>query len=229
MRRSLALVFIIGLFAPATGYAQQSVNFSLGGFAPRSEDARVRGDVLVENLDFLAFNIEDFKTGAYGVEWEFPLNEFVHAGLGLGLTTRTVPSVYADFLNFDGSEIEQDLKLRVVPLTATLRFLPLGQSAAVQPYVGAGIGIFAWRYSESGEFIDFANDDSLFRETYADSGATAGPVIFGGLVFPVGNWSIGGEVKYQSAQGELDQNQLFAGDKIDLGGLTYSAVFKVKF
>jgi hypothetical protein len=45
----------------------------------------------------------------------------------------------------------------------------------------------------------------------------------------VNNWTIGGEVRYQSAQGELDADQLFAGDKIDLGGFTYSAVFSVKF
>ena len=230
MRRSLTLVLTLGLFAPATGYAQQqSVNFSLGGFVPRSEDARVRGDVLVENLDFLAFNLKDFRTGTYGAEWEFPLNEFLHAGLGLGFMTKSVPSVYAGFVQDDRTEIEQNLKLRVVPLTATVRFLPLGQKAAVQPYLGAGIGIFAWRYSETGEFIDFASGGEVFRDTFSDSGATAGPVIFGGLAFPVGTWSIGGEVKYQSAQGELDRNQLFAGDKIDLGGLSYSAVFKVKF
>jgi hypothetical protein len=232
MRRSLAfctLILGIVLFAPATGYAQQSINFSLGGFVPRSEDSRVNGDVLVENLDFLAFNIKDFKTGAYGGEWEFPLNEFLHAGLGVGLTTRSVPSVYTDFVEDDQSEIEQTLKLRIVPLTATLRFLPLGSSAPVQPYIGAGIGIFAWRYSESGEFIDFANGGDVFRETYSDSGATAGPVIFGGIAFPIGQWAIGGEVKYQSAQGELDPGQNFAGDKIDLGGMTYSAVFKVRF
>ena len=196
---------------------------------PRSEDARVNGDVLVQNLDFLAFNIKDFKTGSLGAEWEFPLNEFIHAGLGLGITSRSVPSVYADFVEDDRTEIEQNLKLRVVPLTATLRFLPLGAHAAVQPYLGGGIGVFAWRYSESGEFIDFANGGDVFRDTFSDSGATAGPVIFGGLQFPVGGWTFGGEVKWQSAQGELDQSRGFAGDKIDLGGLTYSAVFRVRF
>jgi hypothetical protein len=110
-----------------------------------------------------------------------------------------------------------------------VRFLPLGQNGPVQPYLGAGVGIFAWRYSEVGEFIDFADRGRVFRETYADSGATAGPVIFGGLSFPLGSWNLGGEVRYQSAQGELDPDQGFSGDRIDLGGFTYSAVFKVKF
>lgn len=232
MRRSLTLwTLAFGLvLAPAAASAQQqSINFSLGGFVPRDVDSRTRGDVLVNNLDFLAFNVDDFKTGTLGTEWEFPLNEFVHAGFGLGVMSKSVPSVYADFEENDGTEIEQDLKLRIVPLTATVRFLPMGQSGPVQPYLGAGVGIFAWRYSETGEFIDFADQGRVFRETYADSGATAGPVIFGGLGFPIGNWNIGGEVRYQSAQGELDPDQGFAGDKIDLGGFTYSAIFKVKF
>jgi outer membrane protein W len=116
-----------------------------------------------------------------------------------------------------------------MPLTATVRFLPLARDAAVQPYFGAGVGIFSWRYSESGEFIDFADRRTIFRDTFADSGATAGPVVLGGLVFPVANWLVGGEVRYQSAQGELDPAKLFSGTKIDLGGFTYSAMFKVKF
>jgi hypothetical protein len=232
MRRSLTswtLAFVFVLAPAAARAQQQAINFSLGGFVPRGLDSRTSGDVLAANLDFLAFDIDDFKTGAYGAEWEFPLSDFVHAGLGIGLMSKRVPSVYADFVEDDATEIEQDLKLRVAPLTATVRFLPMGQGSPVQPYLGAGIGIFAWRYSETGEFVDFADQGRVFRESYSDSGATAGPVIFGGLAFPVGAWAIGGEVRYQSAQGELDPDQGFAGDEIDLGGFTYSAVFKVRF
>ena len=57
-----------------------------------------------------------------------------------------MPSVYAASVNANGSEIEQELKLRIVPLTATVRFLPIGHGS-VEPYVGAGIGAFNWRYS----------------------------------------------------------------------------------
>lgn len=228
MRRLLVLTALV-LTIPATGFAQQSVNFYLGGFVPKGEESRTSGDVLVNNLDFLAFRINDFSAGALGGEWEFPLNDYVHASLGLGLTTKSVPSVYADFVEDDFSEIEQDLKLRITPFTATVRFLPLGSNAAVQPYLGAGVGLFSWRYSESGEFVDFADRRSIFRETYRDSGATAGPVILGGIGFPLGSWTVGGEVRYQSAQGELDPDLGFSGTKIDLGGFTYSAMFKVRF
>lgn len=231
MRRLLSvslMAFVSCLVMPATGYAQQSFNFSVGGFAPRGEDARTNGDVLVENLDFLSFNITDFGSATIGGEWEFPLGDLVDASLGIGLSTRSVPSVYADWVEDDGSEIEQNLKLRIVPFAATMRFLPLGRNAAVQPYIGAGVGIFSWRYSETGEFLDFS-DGTIFRDRFVGSGATAGPVVLGGLAFPVGAWAVGGEIRWQSAQGELPDDQGFSGTKIDLGGFTYSATFKVRF
>ena len=231
MRRLLApsIVFLLaGLLAPATTYAQQSLNVQLGGFVPRAEDARTDGDVLVNNLDFLAFNLSDFTSGSVNGEWEFPLSDRVDASLGLGFSTRTVPSVYADYVEDDRTEIEQDLKLRVVPFTAAIRFLPLGHDSPVQPYLGAGVGVFSWRYSEAGEFIDYA-DGSVFRDRFVGSGATSGPVVFGGLAFGAGPWAIGGEIRYQSAQGELPTDKGFSGSKIDLGGFTYSATFRVKF
>jgi outer membrane protein W len=138
-----------------------------------------------------------------------------------------VPSVYLDLVNEDGTEIEQDLKLRIVPWTATVRFLPLGRSAPIQPYIGAGVGVFQWRYSESGQFV--AVDGTIFRDSFVGSGATAGPVVLGGVRFPVGSWLIGGEVKYQKAEGSLPADQEFSADKIDLGGWTYAATFGIRF
>ena len=51
----------------------------------------------------------------------------------------------------------------------------------------------------------------------------------GGVALPVGSWAVGFEVRYQSAQGELPDDQGFAGRKIDLGGFNYLATFKVRF
>jgi hypothetical protein len=221
------------LFAPSALHAQQTLSFNIGGFSPRSEDARVRdegpsNDVLVNNLDFLAFNIKDFAGGTFGAEYLVGLGKFVDAGLGIGVYKRSVPSVYADFVNDNGDEIEQTLKLRIVPFTATVRFLPMGRSNGVEPYIGAGLGVFNWRYSESGEFIDFS-DASLFRESFVGKGTATGPVVLGGVRIPLGSWGVGGEVRYQKAEGDLPIDQDFSADKIDLGGWTYVATFHVRF
>src|SRR5262245_50909520 len=101
MRRllsSAALVALVIVVAPTTSYAQQSLNLYLGGFVPNGEDSRTDGDVLVKNLSFLTFNLKDFNTGAVGGEWQFPLNRLIDGSVGLGFSTRSVPSVYSDFV-----------------------------------------------------------------------------------------------------------------------------------
>lgn len=223
----LVSLTVLGCLGSPSASAQQQISFSVGGFSPRSEDARATGDVLVNNLDFLAFRISDFGGPLFGAEYLTALGDNFDAGLGVGFYQRTVPTVYNDFVNANGTEIEQELKLRVVPFTATVRWLPMGHHNGVEPYIGAGVGVFNYRYSEAGQFL--ATDSSIFRGSFVGSGTATGPVILGGVRVPVGSWGVGGELRYQSAAGKLPADQDFAGSKIDLGGLTYTFTINVRF
>lgn len=236
MRRLLTLAGVIALTgvlaAPTTSYAQQSVNFLVGGFVPRGERGRDRNDVLRRNLnagdDSLAFDLNDFNGGTVGVEWLFPLGDVFEGGLGIGLYSRTVPSIYAYLENRNGSEIEQDLSLRMVPFTATVRWLPLGRHDAFTPYLGAGVHVTRFRYRESGQFVDVNND--IFEDTFTATGAATGPVILGGARFPVGSKAdLGGEVRYQAGIGDVSKEDNFIGTKIDLRGYSYLFTINVKF
>lgn len=231
LRRSVLCVVAVcaTLIGGATeAVAQQTLNFSLGLFAVRGEDARTEGDVLNENRDFLAFEIEDFNGVSIGGEWLVPLGNYVEAGAGISFSRRTVDSVYADFVAPEGTEIEQELRLRLVPIALTVRVLPLGQNNALQPYFGAGLGIVNWRYSESGEFIDFNAGREIFRDSYVADGNQTGAIVMGGLRYGGETWSAGGEIRYQSAEADLD-DAVFAGPKIDLGGWTYNFTIGVRF
>jgi outer membrane protein W len=223
-----AAALVLGLVATPRASAQQSVNFYLGGFTPRSLDARGTDDVLFQNGNFLAFDVRDFNGATAGGEYLFALTDNVEAGVGLGIYSHTVPAAYTDWVNPDGSDIVTDMKLRVVPITATFRWLPIGRRAGLVPYVGAGVGIFAWRYSESGDFVDFT-DNSIFRDSFAASGTSVGPVVLGGVRVPIGPVDVGGEIRYQSGHGDLPASQGFAGSRIDLGGFNYLAVVNVRF
>src|ERR1700738_2111278 len=104
MRRLLLSLGIVGLvtgvLAPAPGYAQQSVNFYVGGFVPRSLDARAAGDVLVNDnyltcvdpFNCLSFRLSDFRTATVGGEWEFPLISHLDGSLGIGISSKSVES-----------------------------------------------------------------------------------------------------------------------------------------
>jgi hypothetical protein len=238
-RYSLAIVVAAVVLAPIAAHAQirqvsssdhrQAIGFTLGGFFPKGEDSRVAGDVLFSDLDDLVFEVKDFTGGSISGEWLFALGDFAEAGVSAGFYQRTVPSVYRSFQNADGSEIEQDLKLRIVPVTASVRFLPFGRGT-VEPYVGVGIGAFNWRYSETGEFVDFS-DSSIFRNRYIAKGTAIGPVILGGIRAPIGDvWDIGGELQYQRASGDTNPSESgLLGDKIDLGGWHALLTMHVRF
>jgi len=223
-----ALALVALMATPSASYAQQSLNVYFGGFVTPDAWSRDHDDVIRNNADFLAFDPSDFNGPTVGAEWLIGLNDFLDAGLGVGFTQQTVHSVYLDFVNSNGSEIDQDLKLRTFPFTATVRLLPLGRHDAFTPYVGGGVGIIRWRYEESGEFVDFS-DGSIFRDTFTADGAATGPVILGGARFPIGRVDVGGEVRWQHAEGDLPNDLGFSGSKIDLGGFTYLVSFNIKF
>ena len=238
MRRLLSLAaaaLVVGLFAAPQASAQQSFNLFLGGFTPNSMDARGTDDVLFQNSAFLStlnrdsgIDIGRFNGVTVGGEYLVGLTPNIEGGLGIGFYQRTVPAVYTDFVNqSNGAEIFQDLKLRVVPFSATVRFLPLGHDNPVQPYVGAGVGVFAWRYSETGQFVDTSSN--IFTDTFVGSGNEVGPLVLGGLRIGMGAIGVGGEVRWQHAKADLPASENFAGPKIDLGGFNYLFTMNFRF
>ncbi len=203
--------------------AQQTLNLSLGFFTVRGEDARVARDVLTENRNVLAFDISDFNGAAISGEWLVPLGSYFEGGAGIGFSRRTVDSVYERFTDRDGSDIEQRLRLRIVPVAFTVRVVPLGRTSPVQPYFGGGLGLFHWRYSETGEFVDFQRGNAIFREQYVASGSETGPIVLGGLRVAGDAVSSGFEIRYQGADAPLARpfSNLRRDPQIDLGGWTY--------
>lgn len=223
----VALVFVLAPNRPAT--AQQSVTVSAGHFSVRGADARIDHDVVLENMNLFAVDLSDFNSGTFGGSWNVAIGEYLETSLGLGYFRRTVPSVYDEFVNADGSEIFQEFALQVVPFTATLQVFPFGLSAAFQPYFGGGFGLYRWRYSEVGDFIDFT-DFSVFRDRYVADGSDVGSVLLGGVRVPVGDrYSVGAEVRYQEANGFVGVENGFLEDLIDLGGVTGQVILQVKF
>jgi outer membrane protein W len=240
-RYALGLMAAAAIFAPPAAHAQitrvsssehrNAIGVTLGGFFLKGLDSRVEGDVLFADFDSLDFgdDVKEFNGFSIGGEWLVGLSDFLEAGVGAGYYQKTVPSVYLNFTDVDGTEIEQSLKLRIVPITATVRFLPIGRGS-VEPYVGAGIGAFRWRYSEVGEFVDFS-DNSIFPNRYIANGTAVGPVILAGIRAPFADvWSIGGEVRWQRAEGDTkpEESELL-GDKIDLGGWNAALTLHIRF
>lgn len=230
MRRLVVGGLAALLMSAAPALAQDSVfGVHVGGFLLKGEDGRSPDDALSNNLSFLSFDLADFNGVTLGGDYFISAGSFVEVGVGVGFYQRTVPSVYTRFVDTDGSEIEQDLKLRVIPVSATVRLFPLSRDGGFQPYVGGGVAFNRWRYSETGEFVDFS-DGSIFRDNFVDEGVKAGPVILGGLRFPIGASALlGGEYRYTRAKVDLDPALGFAGDTLDIGGNTLLVTLQFRF
>ena len=232
-RRSVCAMVVVAALSFWLGtpaWAQQSsLSLNLGYFALRGEDTRISDDVIIENLGLFAFGLDQFNNASVVAEWLVGFGEYVEVGFGVGFYQQTVLSVYDDFVNVDGTEIEQDFKLHVAPVTGTARFFPFGQRSAIQPYAGAGVGFFNWRYSEVGEFVDFTTFD-VFRDRFVAEGNDVGAVYLGGVRVLAGSrFAVGVEVRYQDVQGVVGIDQGFLEERIDLGGLTTSFTFNVGF
>ena len=182
--------------------AQQTLNFSLGYFTVRGEDARVDGDVLNENR-----NVPRLRRRAISTARPSAASGWCR----WANTSRRAPGV----------ELLRDARCRrctqisstrtaprssrtsacgSIPVAFTVRVLPLGQTSPVQPYFGGGLGICsAWRYSESGEFVDFRGRTRSSATSSSPSGTATGPVVLGGIRFAGDAVSAGGEVRYHSA------------------------------
>lgn len=230
LRRVVVGGLVTMLMSAAPVLAQDSVvGLNVGGFLVKGEDSRSRDDVLAENLSFLLFDIKDFNGAMVGGDYYISIGSFVEVGGGVGFYQRTVPSVYARFVDEDGTEIDQDLKLRVIPVTAAVRVFPLSRDLGFQPYVGAGVAFNRWRYSETGEFLDFS-DGAIFRDSFVDEGTKAGPLFLGGIRFPLGASAlIGGEYRYTSGKVDLDPELGFAGETLDIGGSSLLLTVQFKF
>jgi hypothetical protein len=126
--------------------------------------------------------------------------------------------------------VVQDLKLRQMPISFTGRVFPLGRDQPVQPYVGGGVALVGWRYSEEGEFIDFNNRGEIFRDRFVDDGYVAAPVAVAGIRFG-GRDGIGagGEFRYQGGKADLDLSEGFAGDTLDLGNMSFLFTLHFRF
>ncbi len=243
--RILAALFVTLVASPVVAQSRSrpgphQVSFNFGYFTVRGEDGRATtsGDVLIADLNYLDFRISDLNDISFGGDYLYSIGDFIEVGGGVSYFSGSAPSVDAYYENKNGSLITQELRLRIVPITATVRFLPLSKNGPVQPYVGAGVGILPWKYSETGDFVDETPiPPEIFHQQYWDTGTDVGLVLLGGARMKVApRYAVGFEIRWQKAEGNIgthcsDQalDRCFYGDKIDLGGFTYNFTFNARF
>jgi len=231
MRRAFAIVALAVLtLIPLPGEASE-LDLRVGAFFPRAESS-----LFDDNRELYGFGEDaplaksDWIGGYGGAEWRFRIVPSLWVGLHLDGYGRTLHTEYLDYERPSGLPIEQSLKLSIVPLGASLRWVPRDGRRDVSPYLGAGIDAVFYKYEEFGDFIDFFDDGlPVVDDHFVDEGAALGFHALAGLRVPVSDdISVLGEVKYLWARKDMGDD--FGPDlRIDLSGASATLGVSIRF
>lgn len=212
-------------------WAASGLELRVGGMIPRAKSILFDDDVALYRVEK-----KDFTGGFGGIEFTKGLSPNLELGLSVDGYGREIPTSYRDFTRPSGREIEQTIRLVIVPASAILRVLPGGRYRELTPYVGAGIAAIAWQYEEFGDFIDFrAAGQPVSFDSFKSKGATPGLVLNAGLRYRInedfqvtadfrnfsGRQTMGGDFR--------SSNSASIRNVIDVSGAAFTVGFRVTF
>src|SRR5688572_23778756 len=118
---ALLLGAALVLGSPASGSAS-SLELRLGAFGPRGES-----DLFTDVTELFGAEPSDFIGFTGGLEYSIGLGSRVELGFHFDAYGRKISTEYVDYEHADGFPIQQDLQLAIIPIGATVRFLPFGR------------------------------------------------------------------------------------------------------
>ena len=191
------LVFALAVGLPAPASAQQTISVQIGAFLPKGENAPCRGRRAGHQPGVPALRFRGLQRLPGERRLVVRAGQYLEGSAGFGYYQSTVPTVYREWINEDGSEIEQDLKLRIMPATAR------GQSSAARRQAG----LPALRRRRSGRLLlalqrnrgnSWARTTASSATRSCESGTSVGPVaVFGVRGVMSQSAVIGVEGRYQ--------------------------------
>jgi hypothetical protein len=214
------LLMILGLFVTIPAHPDSF--YLLASYVnPEAES-----DVFEQNRLETTFDPDDLNDFGVTFGYDHFIGEYVNVGGSISFYEGDTRVRDQEFTFTNGDPIVREIRLRIIPIEANVRVLPIGREYAVIPYVGAGAGVYVWEYEEIGDFVfdRFGDPFVDFGSAFSD-GADFGFNIHGGLQFPISrSATITGEVKWINVEGDLDLEGFDpAFEPIDLSTITYSA------
>jgi outer membrane protein W len=222
MKKSVLLTVML-VFTGLTLNAQAgSLNLKIGLFHPALES-----DLWQINMENLAFDKADMQGKYYALEYEYFVARNLSVSIEGGYYQQDHFTFYRDYEYDDGSEIPQNIALEIAGLELGFKFYPMGHRQRFFPYLGAGGGLYYWKYEQWGDIIDFEND-VVYQDEYAETSTyTPGFNAKAGFVFrPSRSMGIAFEGRYQFLKGEL--SSFFEGfEKLDMSGFGFTIGFNL--
>ncbi|MGH9465189.1 MAG: hypothetical protein ACRD0X_06045 [Thermoanaerobaculia bacterium] len=232
--KHLGLALVAGLaaapaWAQGVGYraytAPNELRFRLGLFEPSGESAYWQD----KQIDFTG-EPEDFEDLIVGGEYLRRLGGRASLVAGASAYSTESSQFYRAFVDENGLDIVHDTLLEIASLTLGVRASLTGSEAPLQPWVGAGGGLYFWNLEESGDFIAFTDPEPfIFSATFVDDGAAFGWYYGAGLDVPLGSAVVlFAEARWHEAEDELSGDFEGLGD-LDLSGREFAGGISWRF
>ncbi len=200
------------------------IELRIGGMKPRADSI-----LFADSVTLYTVQKDDFIGWFGGAEFTKSVHPNVELGLSVEGYAREIPTVYRDFTRPSKAEIEQTLRLGLLPVSAIVRFMPSGRYRTLTPYVGGGISAIFWEYEEFGDFIDFeASGQPVTFDSFKSTGAAFGPVVNGGLRYRLNeDLQITADYRYFWGRETMDGD--FFPNEIDVSGGALTVGFRLTF
>ena len=215
----LVFLFILALQIPV--WADDSIYF-LGSYM----NPNGRSDIFELNHRETTFDVDDLNDFAYTAGFDHYIGDYV--ALGGSVTYYKEDAVGRDrsFQSPDGSPVQRDFRLKMLPVEFNARALPVGRDVPVILFIGGGVGLYFWDYEETGEFVvDRPTNPRVVTRRASSDGRAFGFNLHGGIHIPFSrSVLLTVEVKQTFVEDDLDRRAFDRDfEPIDLSALLYSA------
>lgn len=202
------------------GMERGEFRLKLGLFDPRGDS-----NFWDDNKDIFTGDVKDLQDALFGADVLWTINP----NLSLMFEGEYFDGSTTQFYRDPSlSDLGHESSLSLTPLKVGVVVYPVGRRAPVVPYLGAGGGLYWWRYREAGQFFNFDTSE-VTSQTYGADGVVAGYFLLAGLDIPVRPyWSFFVEGQWQQLHATLNGDFAGFGD-LDLSGTELSAGFAWRF
>lgn len=224
---SVVMSVLVAAVVPVISEAG-SLDLRGGVFLPRAESNLFVDDTDLYQREGRPLKRSDWNNAIGGLRFNQEFGDFLAIGFAIDAYQRTLQTSYRDFISESGREIQQSLKLNIVPVGVELRLGPT-QRGRLSPYVAAGGDLFFYKYEEFGDFIDFDDPQQpIVPDSFVSEGVAPGFHVAGGVRVPVSDdFSIVAEGRYQWAEDDMGDD--FRGNRIDLSGGSVTLGLNIRF
>jgi len=206
-----------------------------GGYAGASASSDLFSQVTTD----LSINRGDFSSLGYGADLSFALRPRLDLVFSADISGMEKKSDFREWQDNAGKPIEQTTSFGRQSYTASLKYylLPYGRTlgkfawvpSRYAPWVSAGVGRTSYTFKQTGDFIDFKQNNKVFRDTFSSSewGNTA--LIAAGLDWNLTQrFALTTQAKY--LWGKADLGLDFSGfQPIDLSGIGMTGGLAIRF